>query len=326
MMLGRRQFIALLTGASVTWPLMARAQPPRKIFRVGCVYIQNPAVFGPLHEAFISTLHSLGYVAGRNIVYDIRYAEGDYTRLPALIDELISLKPDVLAGYEPIARVMLSKTSTIPIVMINSSDPVAAGLVKSLSHPGGNVTGVSLQSAELGPKHLELLREILPSLARVGHLHDANVPTSKLAEQLTRQAAQNLGIAYVPFYATNRADVDRALAEMEERRPDALIVGGGSGLIFELQRGIIEKATRLGIPTSGPGRRVGGLIGYGPGLFDSSRLAATYVDRILKGAHPSDLPVEQPTKFELTINLKTAKALGITVPPTLLARADEVIE
>ncbi len=153
----------------------------------------------------------------------------------------IWLKPDVLAGIEPIARVMLSKTSTIPIVMFNSSDPIAAGLVKSLSHPGGNVTGVSMQWAELRPKHIELLREILPSLARVGHLHDTNVPASKLAEQITRQAAQNLGIAYVPFYATNRADLDRALAEMEERRPDALIYGGGSGLFFGLEQGIIEK-------------------------------------------------------------------------------------
>ena len=152
----------------------------------------------PLEDAFFASMHALGYVAGQNIVYDMRYAENDPTRLPALIDELISLKPDVLAGNEPVTRVMLTKTSTIPIVLWNSADPVAAGLVKSLSHPGGNVTGVSMQFAELGPKQLELLREILPSLTRVGRLHDINVPASKFDEQITREAALNLRIAYIP--------------------------------------------------------------------------------------------------------------------------------
>jgi len=274
-------------------------------------------------------MHALGYVAGQNIVYDMRYAENDPTRLPALIDELISLKPDVLAGNEPVTRVMLTKTSTIPIVLWNSADPVAAGLVKSLSHPGGNVTGVSMQWADLGPKQIELLREILPNLTRVGQLHDTNVPASKFDEQITREAAQNLGIAYIAYHVANRSDVDRAFAEIEEERPDALIQGGGSGLLTGLQPGIYEKAVRLRIPMSSPGprpARQGALIGYGPDLAAGFRLAATYVDRILKGANPSDLPVEQPKKFELVINIKTAKALGITVPPTLLARADEVVE
>jgi putative tryptophan/tyrosine transport system substrate-binding protein len=324
----RREFIGLLGGATA-WSLAARAQQAGKIFRVGCLTGTTPATFRPFQEAFIASLHALGYVEGQNIVYDWRYAEGDPTRVSALVDELISLKPDVLASIEPIVRVMVSKTSTIPIVMFNSSDPVGAGLVKSLSHPGGNVTGVSMQWAELGPKQIELLREILPSLARVGHLHDTNVPASKLDEQTTRQAAQNLGIAYIAYYVTNRADVDRAFAEIEEQRPDALIQGGGSGLLTGLQPGIYEKAVRLRMPMSVPGprpARQGALIGYGPDLAASFRLAGTYVDRILKGAKPSDLPVEQPKKFELVINLKTAKALGLTVPPSLLARADEVIE
>ena len=318
-----------MLGGAAAWPLAARAQQAGKIFRVGCAFASVPATFRPMQEAFVTSLHALGYVAGQNIVYDTRYPEGDPARLSALIDELISLKPDVLAGPDPIARMMLSKTSTIPIVMFYSSDPVGAGLVKSLSHPGGNVTGVSMQWGELGPKLIELLREILPSLARVGQLHDTNVATSKLEEQITRQAAQNLGITYVPYYATNRADVDRALAEMERRRPDALLLGSGSGLFTGLQQEIYDKATRLGIATSAPGPRpgrLGALIGYGPDLFAGFRLAATYVDRILKGAHPSDLPVEQPKKFELVINLKTAKALGLAVPPSLLARADEVVE
>jgi putative tryptophan/tyrosine transport system substrate-binding protein len=201
---------------------------------------------------------------------------------------------------------MLSKTSTIPIVMFNSADPVAAGLVRSLSRPGGNVTGVSMQWAELGPKQIELLREILPTLARIGQLHDTNVPASKLAEQLTRDAAHNLGIAYVPYYVANRSDLDRAFAEMKERRPDALILGGGSGLLTGLQQALYEKVMGIRIPLSVPGplrnTRLGPLVGYGPNLLAGFRLAATYVDHILKGANPSDLPVEQPKKFELVIN------------------------
>jgi putative ABC transport system substrate-binding protein len=269
-------------------------------------------------------------VAERNIIFDTRYAVGDPTRLPALIDDLILLKPDVLAGVEPIARIMLSKTSTIPIVMFNASDPVAAGLVRSLSHPGGNVTGVSMQWAELGPKQIELLREIHPGLARVGELLDTSLPSTKLAEQLSREAALKLGIAYVPYHVTSRSDLDRAFAQMEAQRPDALLFGGGSGLLFGLLRTIVDNTTRLHIALSmpGPSRRAApeALIGYGPDLLDGFRLAATYVDRILKGAKPSDLPVEQPTKFVLQVNLNTAKALGLTIPATLLARADQVIE
>jgi putative tryptophan/tyrosine transport system substrate-binding protein len=324
----RREFIFALSGAAA-WPLRARAQQAGKVYRVGCAYYVGPATFAPYHEAFISTLHDLGYVAGHNIVYDIRYAESDPTRVPVIVDELISLKPDVLAGIEPIARVMQSKTHTIPIVMFNSSDPVAAGLVESLAHPGGNVTGVSRQWAELGPKQIELLREILPGLARVAQLHDSNVLASKLSDQITREAAHNLGIAYLPYFVADRSDVDRALADMEERRPDALITGGGSGLFEGLLPVIVEKMARLRIAMSVPGPRAGRrgpLIGYGPDLLASFPLAATYVDRILKGANPSDLPVQQPTKFELVINLKTAKELGITVPPSLIARADDVIE
>jgi putative ABC transport system substrate-binding protein len=282
-----------------------------------------------MQEVFVSALRDLGYVEGQNIVYDIRYAEGNHARLPILIDELISLKPDVLAGIEPVVRVMVSKTSTIPIVMLNSPDPVAAGLVKSLAHPGGNVTGVSMQWAELGPKWIELLREILPGLARVGQLHDTNVPASKLAERLSREAAVKLGIAYVPYYVGSRSDFDQAFAEMEKQRPDALLTGTGSGLLYGLQQTIVDISARLHIAFCGSGLHLtkqGALIGYGPDLGTGFRLAATYVDRILKGAKPGDLPVEQPTKFELFFNLKTAKALGITVPASLLARADEVIE
>jgi putative ABC transport system substrate-binding protein len=324
----RREFITLVGGAAA-WPLAALAQGAGKVYRVGCLFFAGSATFAPYQEAFISTLHDLGYVAGQNIVYDIRSAENDFTRVPIIIDELISLKPDVLAGIEPIARVMQSKTSTIPIVLFNSPDPVAAGLVESLARPGRNVTGVSMQWAELGPKLIELLREIRPDLTRVAQLHDSNIPTSKLSDQITREAAHNLGLAYTSYFAANGADVDRALADMEERRPDALITAGGSGMIESLLQVLVDTAVRLRIALSVPGPRAGRrgpLLGYGPDLLSAFPLAAAYVDQILKGAKPSDLPVQQPRKFELVINLKTAKALGLTVPPTLLARADEVIE
>jgi putative tryptophan/tyrosine transport system substrate-binding protein len=249
--------------------------------------------------------------------------------VPALVDELLALGPDVLTGIEQVAKVMASKTSTVPIVMVSASDPVAAGLVKSLSHPGGNVTGVSQQAGELGPKRIELVREVFPGLARVGQLHDINVPASKAAEAEARQAAEKFGMTYVPYYVGNRSDLERAFAEMEKTSPDALIAGAGSGLLYGLRQAIVDNTLRLRIPSCwavSVHAKLGALMSYGPDLPEGNRLAATYVDRILKGAKPSELPIEQPTKFELVINLKTAKALGLTVPPTLLARADEVIE
>jgi putative tryptophan/tyrosine transport system substrate-binding protein len=193
-------------------------------------------------------MHELGYVEGQNIVYDTRHAAGDPTRLPALVDELILLKPYVLATGEPFVPIMLSKTSTIPIVMLFSSDPIAAGLVKSLSHPGGNVTGVSMQWAELAPKQIELLREILPSLTRVGHLHDTQVPSAKLAEQLAREAMLKLGITYIPYYVASRADLDRAFTQIEEQPPEALLFGAGSALLTGLIQTIGHNAAASALP------------------------------------------------------------------------------
>ena len=326
--MNRREFIAIASGATLWSPISALAQSA-KTYRVGHAWVADPASVRPYEEAFLSVLRDRGYVVGRNLVYDTRYANGDPTRVPVLVDELIALKPDVLTGIEQVAKVMASKTSTIPIVLVSASDPVAAGLVKSLSHPGGNVTGVSQQSGELGPKRIELMREVLPGLARVGQLHDINVPASKAAEAEARQAAEKLGIAYVPYYVANRSDLDRVFAEMEKSRPDALVTGAGSGLLYGLRQLIIDNLLRLRIPSClavSVQAKLGALMSYGPDLPEGNRLAATYVDRILKGAKPSELPIEQPTKFELVINLKTAKVFGLTIPPGLLARADEVIE
>jgi putative tryptophan/tyrosine transport system substrate-binding protein len=264
-----------------------------------------------------------------NLLYESRYANGEPTRLLALVDELIAFRPDVLAGIEQVVRVMMSKTSTVPIVMTNASDPVAAGLVNSLSKPGGNVTGVSFQYDELAPKLIELMREILPSLSRVGHMLDSNIPGSKVEEANARQAAKTLGIVYVPYYVGSRAEVDMAFREMQKDRLDALVQNGGSGMMFGLRQMQIDNALRLRIPLItglASYAEMGALISFGPNLVDGFRLAATYVDQILKGAKPGDLPVEQPTRFGLVINLNTAKALGLAIPQSVLIRADRVIE
>jgi ABC-type uncharacterized transport system substrate-binding protein len=182
-----------------------------------------------LEQAFLAVLAERGYVMGRNLLYESRYANGEPTRLPAMVGELIAFRPDVLAGIEQVVRVMMSKTSTVPIVITNASDPVAAGLVNILSKPGGNVTGVSFQYDELGPKLIELMREILPRLSRVGHILDSTIPGSKVEETNARQAAQKLGIVYVPYYVASRAEVETAFAEMQKDRLDALVQNGGSG-------------------------------------------------------------------------------------------------
>jgi putative ABC transport system substrate-binding protein len=325
----RRGFITVLAGVVMGWPLGVRGQQAARIYRVASAWVATEATVRPLEQAFLAVLAERGYVVGRNLLYESRYANGEPTRLLALVDELIAFRPDVLAGIEQVVRVMMSKTSTVPIVMTNASDPVAAGLVNSLSKPGGNVTGVSFQYDELAPKLIELMREILPSLSRVGHMLDSNIPGSKVEEANARQAAKTLGIVYVPYYVGSRAEVDTAFREMQKDRLDALVQNGGSGMMFGLRQMQIDNALRLRIPLItglASYAEMGALISFGPNLVDGFRLAATYVDQILKGAKPGDLPVEQPTRFGLVINLNTAKALGLAIPQSVLIRADRVIE
>lgn len=320
--------LALLALGAASPALEVRAQAGRT-YRVASAWIATEAAVRPFEQAFLAAMRERGYVVGRNLVYESRYAHGDPARLPGLVDELIALKPDVLAGIEQVARVMKNKTSIIPIVLTNSSDPVAIGLVQSLARPGGNVTGGAFLYEQLGPKHMELLREIFPRLAKVGQLHDTNVPSSKAAEENAREAARKLRLVYVPYYVANRTDVERAFAEMAKNRPDALVAGAGSGMLFGLRQMIGENALRLRIALAypnAPHAEAGALLSYGANLEEGFRLAATYVDRILKGAKPGELPIQQPTRFEMVINLKTAKALGVTIPQSVLLRANRVIE
>ena len=324
----RATLLALLAlGAASRAPdVLAQAG---RTYRVASIWMATEATVRPFEQVFLDALRKHGYVVGRDFVYESRYADGNAARLPGLIDELVALKPDVLAGIEQVARVMKDKTATIPIVLTNSSDPVAIGLVQSLARPGGNVTGASFLYEQLGPKHMELLREIFPRLAKVGQLHDTNVPSSKAAQENAREAARKLGLAYVPYHVASRADVERAFAAMAKDRPDALVPSAGSGMLFGLRPMVVENALRLRIAYTGgtaPHAEAGGLFSYGANLEEGFRLAASYVDRILKGAKPADMPVQQPTRFEMVINLKTAKALGVKIPHSVLFRADRVIE
>ena len=324
----RDTLLALLAFGAASSSLQVRAQAG-KTYRVASVWVATEAIVRPIEQVFLDALRKLDYVVGRNLVYESRHADGEPARLPGLIDEIVALRPDVLAGIESVARVMKGKTSIIPIVLTNSADPVAAGLVQSLARPGGNVTGVSFLYEQLGPKQMELMRELLPRMTKVAQLHDTNVPSSKAAESNARQAAKKLGLSYFPYRVSNRVDVEQAFVEMAKNRPDALVGGASSGMLVGLRQLTIESTARLriaDISTVASYADLGGLMSYGPSLEGGFRLAATYVDRILRGAKPADLPVQQATRFEMVINLKTAKVLGLTIPQSVLLRADRVIE
>jgi len=275
-------------------------------------------------DAFVAGLRDHGHVVGRNLILDVRYGDGGPSRLPAQVDELIALKPDVLAGFEAPAKIMKGKTSTIPIVLTSSSDPVGIGLAQSLRRPGGNVTGISHVWEQLVPKSIELLREFVPRLTRIGLLLDTTSPGSRAAEENARNAAKTYGATIVPYYVENLSTLEKALAAMSKDRLDGL-TGGGGGVIINFARLILENSLRLRIPTAG-NVDLGALFSYGPSLIQAYRDSARYVDKILKGAKPGELPIEQPTKFEMAINLKAARALGLKIPQSVMMRVDRVIE
>jgi len=327
----RRTFIAMLTGGIVVAPFAAEArQAAAKIARIGYL-AANLAANRQLHEAFRQGLRDLGYVQDRNVVIEYRDAEGKLEQLPALAAELIALKVDVIVAPVTLAaQAAKQATKTIPIVFTVAADPITDGLVTSLARPGGNVTGLSFFAPELVGKCLELLNQSVPAVSRVAvlwHPGGQGERTDKDILKKAEVAARTLGVQLQFVEARRLNDFDRAFSDMTKARAGALTVLSSPLLLGERRR-LVDLAAKYRLPAVYPRREfvdAGGLMAYGPSGLDLFRRAATYVDKILKGAKPGDLPVEQPTKFELVINLKTAKALGLTIPPPLLGRADEVI-
>jgi putative ABC transport system substrate-binding protein len=326
----RRQFIMLL-GAAAAWPLGARAQQPGKLPRIGYLSPSSAASgFLGRDNAFREGLSELGYVERKNIIIEYRFADGQFDRLAPLAAELVALNVDIIVAVVTQASVVAkTATTTIPIVMVAVSDPQGAGLVPSLARPEGNVTGTASQTTEMVGKSLQLLKEVVPKAARVAVLwnpHNA-VFQAQMLKETTRTAAV-LGLQLTDFGTRNPAELDRSFAVITEQGADALMVLADPFLL--LHRGaIVGFAERRRLPAVYGIKdyaAAGGLMTYAADMLEQFRRAAAYVDKILKGAKPADLPVEQPTKFELVINLKTARALALEIPLPLLGRADEVIE
>ena len=326
----RRQFIALF-GVAMLSPLFAaraRGQKPAKVYRAGLLF--GGATGTPVIEPFRQALRELGWVEGQNIVIDYRFAEYRYDRLPDLAAELVQLGVDVIVSpATPATMAAKNATGTIPIVMVGVGDPVAAGLIESFAHPGRNVTGLTFSGAgmEIYAKQLELLAEAVPQARRVAILSNPANPNHEVWMAEVRRAGGSLGVQLQFLEARDPAEFDGVFATMAKEHAAALLIVSNSVFLIHRVR-LAELATSNRLPSLGYRELVeaGGLLSYGPSLPDLARRSASYVDRILKGARPADLAVEQPTKVELVINLKIAKALGLTVAPTLLARADEVIE
>jgi putative ABC transport system substrate-binding protein len=324
----RRAFIAGL-GAAVTWPLVARAQQSAMPV-VGYLSSRSPSESAAVAAAFRQGLAEAGFIVGQNVAIEYRWAEGHYDRLPALAAELVHLKVAAIlaAGGPPSALAAKEATSTIPVVFSAAGDPVGLGLVASLSRPGGNVTGMSLFNATLVAKRLALLHELIPSAGTVAYLTNPANPSGKLEMTAVQEAAKTLGLDLQAMDASTDQEIEAAFARLTEQRIGAVIVAGEP--FFDSRRSaIVELAAKNAIPASYSWREnvlLGGLMSYGTTINESYRQSGNYCGRILKGDRPADLPVMQPTKFEMTINLKTARAHGLNVPPALLTAADEVIE
>jgi len=324
----RRDFIIFLAGAMAAWPLAARAQ--QKAMPV--IGVLSPASYDPFSTfvtAFRQGLSEAGYVEGENFAIEYRFAEGHYDRLPALAADLVGRKVDlIMASSPPSALAAKSATSTIPIVFRSGADPVRDGLVASLARPGGNLTGVSFIADELTAKRLELLSELVPRAGVIALLMNPNNATAERVIRDVQEAARTKGLQLHVLKATSESEIDTAFASLVQLHAGALVVGADPFLSGRREQ-LVALASRRAVPSIYAWREFaasGGLISYGASLPAILHQAGIYVGKILKGAKPADLPVQQPTKFELVINLKTAKALGLEVMPTLLARADEVIE
>lgn len=321
----RRDFIGLAGWAAVVCPLVVKAQQANKVYRIGTISAGVRLNSSELQDS----LGRLGWIEGKNLIYERRYAENRLERLPDLVAELIRLNVDVIVATGTLAPIVAKRaTTTIPIVMTTAGDPLGSGLVASLAKPGGNVTGLSLMAPELAGKRLELLKEIIPGLTRVAVLWNAANPYSANVFDQTKLAAERLGIEIQSLRITSPDDLDGTL-EDALRQNAAALIAVEDPLTYDNRQQIMTFAAKSGLPAISGVREfadAGGLLAYGANLADLTRRAAGYVDKILKGAKPSDLPVEQPTKFDFVVNLKTAKSLGLGISPAILAGANEVIE
>ena len=324
----RRKFVALFGSVVAAWPFAARAQQ-KAMPVIGVLNTGSLSPSSPFMDAFRQGLSEAGYVEGQNLAIEYRWAEGHYDRLPALAADLVDRKVDlIMASSPPSALAAKSATSTIPIVFRSGADPVGDGLIASLAHPGGNLTGVSGLADELTAKRLELLSELVPRAGVIALLVNPNNAVAEPVIRDVQEAARTNGLQLHVLKASSEREIDSAFASLVQLHVDALVVGADPFLSTRREQ-LVTLASRCAVPAIYAWREfaaIGGLISYGSSLTAAFRLVGAYAGKILKGTKPADLPVEQPTKYELVINLTTAKALGITVPPTLLASADEVIE
>jgi putative ABC transport system substrate-binding protein len=324
----RRDLITLLGNAAIAWPLAARAQQANKLPRIGFLGSGTAVVQGQWVAAFLQRLRELGWIEGRNLTIEYRWAEGSSDRAAELAAEFVRLKVDVIVTYaNPMVVATKKATSVIPIVFAAAADPLGTGLVASLARPGGNVTGLSVQNTELAGKHLELLRELIPGLRRLAIMANVGNSASVLEMREVQAAAHAMGIEVATLEIRRAENIAPAFEEVRGRA-DALYVCIDT-VLFSNRIRVSTLAIGAHLPTMLSNREfvaAGGLMSYGPSFSDLFRRAGDQVDKILHGAKPGDIPVEQPTKFDLVINLTTAKAIGLEVPPTLLGRADEVIE
>jgi putative tryptophan/tyrosine transport system substrate-binding protein len=322
-------FCCALCALLLTLSFPVLAQQPAKVPRIGMFLVSTPSATAHLVEAFRQGLRHLGYIEGQNIAIESRFGEGKVDRLPDLAADMVHSNVDVIVAATPPAILATKQaTKTIPIVMVATGDPVALGFVTSLARPGGNITGLTILSVELSGKQLELLTEVVPRASLVAVLWNPKSPDTELAFKETEAAAKAQNVKLLPLAVQRGEDFNSVFQEASKHRPNALIVLQDS-LTFTHRKQIVDLAAKKRLPAIyglTESAEAGGLMAYGPNRVDQYRRAATYIDKILKGAKPADLPVEQPTKFELVINLKAAKQIGLTIPPSVLYQADRVIK
>ena len=331
----KRRDILWIGALALALPSLLAAQPEKR-FRVGFLVASNEAAGKAYVDAFIAELRELGYVVGRNLAVDVRHANGDSTRFPALAEELIALKPDLLVGVEWTARAMRAKTQSIPIVLTSATDPVGAGLIKSLARPGTNVTGVAFRLGQLIAKQIEVLAEIVPGMSRVALFSyapsaqdDPGAPIAARWEEFAKEVAKAKGLDLVVTRARDLAGVNKAFSDVEAHKAEAIVITPVFTWL-QLRKQIIDHVRRLRLPSITPlgasWAQAGGLATYGPDLSRSHRTTARIMDRILRGANPAEIPVEHPEVFEFVVNLRAAREIGIESPAAILLRADRVIE